>query len=415
MFSNRQQLPQINTRHLILWMILLLVLSFALKQAISFAPVFFGGERYHELVNRDFVNYWMAGRLTLSGELGHLFPTELYQAKLAAAFPDLITEVRGWSYPPHFILVCLPFGLLPYPVAYAAFMFLTLGFWVFASVKGVAYFAPHADGATRAMVVAFTLPFIVSQITLGQNGFLIGGAFILALIYRHDRPWITGLMLAILTMKPHLGVLWPVLLLIEKNWRAIFWGAGFTVAVLGLSVVVLGPEAWQAFISVTVGEQNTVVTSWEGGFLYMMPSWFGGLRALGLPAGPAIWVHLLIMIGPIAALIWAMTKADETGRSVLMAVGTFTTLPYMFSYDLGPLMLVAALCFMFIASAPADDRNVWVTLLLLLVMTLQIWMPTTVFFRESFMAPVVLLPALMATAFLLYTVWQVRRQQQPGR
>ena len=40
---------------------------------------------------------------------------------------------------------------------------------------------------------------------------------------------LAGLAFALLTIKPQLGILVPLLLLFERNWRAIGWSAVFTV------------------------------------------------------------------------------------------------------------------------------------------------------------------------------------------
>ncbi len=416
MMGENQNVSNSSYKDPMFWLlgfVLLLALGNVAKALFDFSPAVLDADSYHLLVNRDFVNYWMAGQMATGGELEQLFPTDQYRVALNASFPDLITEIRGWSYPPHFILFCVPLGLLPYPMAYLAFMVVTLSFWLFAFLKGVKHFAPGMSESMITIAALLTLPFIVSQITLGQNGFLFGGAFILALVYRKDKPWVTGLMLAILTMKPHLGLLWPFLLIIEKNWKAIFWGAGFTALLMGASVAAFGLDAWYWFFEITIEAQNTVVTAWSGVFLYMMPSWFGALRAYGAGADTAILIHLVIAVPLFCAIIWAMLKTGHVGRSLLTIVGTFATLPYVFNYDLGPVIFLAALGFVITLGKAGNERRVGTIVMLLAVVTLQIWMPMTPLFRETAMAPIVFLPVIAITAFLIFQIVEnsVRQRQ----
>lgn len=67
--------------------------------------------------NRDFVNYWLAGRLILSGDVSTLFSQATHQAALELATGLQGMEIRNWSYPPHFLLLLGWLGWLPYPLS----------------------------------------------------------------------------------------------------------------------------------------------------------------------------------------------------------------------------------------------------------------------------------------------------------
>lgn len=75
--------------------------------------------------NKDFANYWTAGKLVLSDRTMDLFgPQSIYFANLTAAF-GLDYQWHNWSYPPHYLLLIWPLGLLGYKAAMMLFLGVT--------------------------------------------------------------------------------------------------------------------------------------------------------------------------------------------------------------------------------------------------------------------------------------------------
>lgn len=414
--SGKPFIPSANG--IALWIVLAMTFLYAALQAADIIAMFADDSRAATLINRDFVNYWMSGRMARAGDIANLFPMDQYVEALNTAFPGQINEPRNWSYPPHFILLCLPFSFPPYPAAYLLFMAAGLVFWSFACVKAVNYFSPMTRISPLVKVLILLLPFIALQFLVGQNGFIFGGAFLLALVYRHDKPWVTGLMLAILTMKPHLGLLWPFLLIFERNWRAILWGAGFTSVLILSSIAAFGWASWQWFFTLTFEIQNDVAFEWSGVFLHMMPSWFAALRAFGIDGHVAIFVHLLIMAPLLAAAVWAMTRTDRFGRTLLIITATYTVLPYLFNYDIGPLLLLAVIGRVFATEGETLIDFPLVNLIQLCVVLLPIWMPPPSYADVGIWRFAVFLPVVVTTANLAMTIYALSgrpyQTQQPA-
>ena len=61
------------------------------------------------VVGRDFVNYWVGGSNALKGLAENLFVFENYLVLLREAMGSGINN-HNWSYPPHFLLLAVPFG-----------------------------------------------------------------------------------------------------------------------------------------------------------------------------------------------------------------------------------------------------------------------------------------------------------------
>lgn len=372
---SQPQRLRMRAPRLLLAMLLLCALnaSFWGPQLAAVLEGLIRGEASPAFANRDLANYWLSGRLALSGDLAPLYNQHAYQDALEVAFGLEGMEIRNWSYPPHFLLITWPLGWMPYPLAYAAFLIAT-GAWFLFAVRSVLQSFDEAAGKTAfALVAVLLLPFILLQVLAGQNGFFFGAAMLQALIWRQRRPVAAAFMIALLTMKPQLGLLIPFLLVAERRWALMGWAAGMTAGLVALSGLIFGPEAWRGFFSETLPYQQFVASSWVGLFLYMMPTWFAALRASGIPYESALLVHgalVLPMIALCLAGIWL--AKDEVSRMRLLLAGTFVLTPYAFNYDLGALLAVAAIWCLY------DPDRDWPGVLLGAgVLALPLWTPLT--------------------------------------
>ena len=164
------------------------------------------------VVGRDFLNLWMAGKAAWGPDPARFYDLATYQA---AMVPYVGAQYHGqvWSYPPSVMLVAAPFGLLPYLPA--LILWTMIGPFVFwCSLRGWT--------EDRLVIVASLLcPAAVFGLISGQF-FYLGAALILTVLrWRHARPVAAGALLGLLTIKPQLGLFFPILLLAERNWRGI--------------------------------------------------------------------------------------------------------------------------------------------------------------------------------------------------
>jgi hypothetical protein len=293
-----------------------------------------------DLVNRDFVNYWMAGRMVLAGTEQDLFVQPLYFAHLQEIFgPNL--EIRSWSYPPHFLLMLWPLGYLDYALALPIFLAVTFALFVAAVYVFRASVAPQSSVALLCCAV---LGFSVMQLSATQNGFLTAAFLLFGLAWMRERPLLAGLAFACLTVKPQLGILIPLLLLLDRNWRTIAWASIFTLGLVGASVVFFGINSWQLYLTDTLAYQRSVMTDWTGIFLAMMPTVFGGARAVGFAPAVATALQWPVSILAAVLVVWLLRREREPlHRIFILACGTFLITPYAFDYDMGALSAVAAM------------------------------------------------------------------------
>lgn len=286
--------------------------------------------------DRDFANYWLASRLVFSGDALEMFRGhEVYFAQMQAVF-GADTPWRSWSYPPSYLLMTWPLGLMPYSVSLAVFLSVTLVLYLHA----ISITARRVETSAALLLV----PFIAANIIYAQNGFLIGALMLYGLGLRDTRPWLAGLAIGLLTVKPQLGLLLPLLLIYERRWTVILSAGVTTVALVLLSSLLFGIEAWTGYIAETVPHQAFVMRELGGSFLHLLVSVYGLLRLAGLDAATALPLHLgfaVVAFGAYGLSLWL--APDKDARSLCLVIASLLITPYALSYDLGALSALAAL------------------------------------------------------------------------
>lgn len=190
-------------------------------------------------VGTDFVSFWTASRLALSGHPAGAYSMPEHLAAQRALFPSTRDEYYAFFYPPTFLLLCLPLALLPYC--------LSLGAWLGATGYAWWRVVRAAAGRTGAALPVLAFPAVLINVGHGQNGFLTSALLGGAVLVLDRRPMLSGALLGCLAFKPHLAVLAPVLLLAAGRWRTFVSAAGSAAAFALLSWLAVGTEAWQGF------------------------------------------------------------------------------------------------------------------------------------------------------------------------
>lgn len=136
------------------------------------------------VINRDFSNYWVAARLTLAGEQQDLFAQPIYFARAQEMFGEEY-GLHNWGYPPHFLLLFWPFGLLGYKSAMVVFLAATLVLFLAAVAEFRRTFAPRSDLSILAIAL---VGHSVMMVNTAQNGLLISAMLLLGLAWMKKRP-----------------------------------------------------------------------------------------------------------------------------------------------------------------------------------------------------------------------------------
>jgi alpha-1,2-mannosyltransferase len=281
----------------------------------------------------DFITFWAGSLLALGGEAAASFDLARILAAEQVAVPAN-DQVFLWHYPPTFHLIVLPLALLPYLLAYAAWLAAT--FAAFAWI--VRRIAPRPE--TLWLLLAFPGTFI--NAFHGQNGFLIAALFGGALLLLERRPVLAGVLFGVMSCKPQLGLLVPIALLFGRQWTAFAAAAATTLAFAGVSAVVIGVDTWLAFWK----NLPLVRLLLDSGDLpwAKIPSLYIALRMLGLAAPLAYALHamLVLAVAAIVARVWRRGRSLILNGAVLVSGGLLVP-PYLFDYDLALLAIPIAI------------------------------------------------------------------------
>lgn len=272
----------------------------------------------------DFITYWAASSLGLGPHPEHAYQLPLLFQAEQAAVPGL-QHSFPWYYPPTFYLVVLPLSLLPYPIAYLAFVLTTLAAFV-------AVFRRVVTGR-EAMWLLAAFSGMWLNLFHGQNAFLTATLAAGALLCLERRPVMAGIGIGLLALKPHLALLFPLALIAGGAWRTLVVAALTAVTFTLLSTLVLGQATLAAFIA----SLPFIRMILEEGILpwVKMPTIFALARLLGAPLALAYAAHALVALGAAATVwrVWRQTADLRLRGSALMAA-TFLVSPYCFDYDL---------------------------------------------------------------------------------
>ena len=197
----------------------------------------YAADKFHN----DFTFYVAAARIGLKHGWPSIYDLSIQQAELDALGSRIhIAELARYISPPPVAWLALPLTPLPYEA----------GYWVWSAALLIAlastwYLAAPGRGRERLVHLAAALGWlpVIYSLQLGQPGLFVAvGVAGSYWLLRSGRPFLSGLALGALALKPQLAFLVPAALLFSGNLRA-FWGSVLALAVLaGASAIALGPS-----------------------------------------------------------------------------------------------------------------------------------------------------------------------------
>jgi alpha-1,2-mannosyltransferase len=284
-------------------------------------------------LGRDFLNLWVGARSAFAGGPANWFDGDTYNTAVHAMLPPGPVYSFWWSYPPHLLLFTWPFGLLPYFAAYAA--------WSIAGL--VAFVAAIRAGGINARTLLFVAlaPAAAVNLQAGQNGFVTAALLIGGLSALSRRPILAGILFGILTIKPQLGLLLPIMLVLTGRWRTIAAATATSVILMAVTAALYGPSIWIEYFA-KIGPQQVHLLQTVG--FQLMPTAFAGMRQLGLPVEAAWAVQAIQSAAALAATVWTFHRRRDPALSRAMLItATFLTVPYSYVYDLTAMAYVAGI------------------------------------------------------------------------
>ena len=341
---------------------------------------------------QDLMVFHTAAHVMARGDIALLLDGARFTAELNRTHADWLRAnivFHPWVYPPPMLLIAMPLGLLSYGAAYLVFTGGTLA----AMIATLILWA--RDAQSRALLIGGVIvcPATAYAIGAGQNSFLNATLILAGFFLLPTRPFVAGLLLGVLGLKPQLALMVPVALLAGRHWRAIF-GVATSGVLLGLlSLPIGGLALWQAWLTLMLSGDAAFHTWIEAGRMYGQ-SVYADARVLGATHGIATAAQWAAA-GISATAVWhAFSRAyPNTLRLSVFLVATILAAPHVAPYDAVFVGIAAMLTLLNGLTRPFAKHEAMAAMLL--------WLTTLI--NPAFLLPPGVITPLVF-AFYLFTV-----------
>jgi hypothetical protein len=315
-------------------------ITFAVGYAVLFASLYALGfwirDSAGRLVRMDFDWIWTGARLVWAGTGRDVYHYPDFAAAQHALLPTLPPDYLDfhWMYPPSFLLIAAPFGLLDFGPSLLVWVVLTLCVYMGAMTLILR--------GTHWSLMALTPCPVALNLLQGHAAYLSAGLIGLACALIETAPFAAGLLLGVLAYKPQFGLLFPIVLLAAGRWRVIA-GAAVSVALFGIVATVLfGIESWTGFLAqMSEADPRTLLPATDG--WVTMQSVHGLMIRLGGGTALAWTCHLAVAAGTVVLVcrLWR-GPAPHALKAAALSAGALLVTPYLISYDLVSAVVPAA-------------------------------------------------------------------------
>jgi hypothetical protein len=334
------------------------------------------------VVGRDFLNLWMYGRAAFGVDPARFYDIATYNDALAAllgpGYPG-----QNWPNPPNALVVMAPFGLLAY--------FPALACWFAVSLLAFYLSCRSAFTDPRALLIVAISPAALMCAMSGQSSFLTTAALFASLALLDRRPVIAGLLIGLLTVKPQLGLLFPVMLVASGRWRVIAYAALVASALVMASIAIGGEQSWSDYVTKALPLQREVLRDPSGIAVPYHATIFMNFRGL-LGDQLAQAVQALAALAAVIGVFVAFRTRRDGDPALLRAflfACTICASPYMGTYDVLALTC-AAVALLAAGQLDATGRR---------LAQLVFWLPALQLLFGNVHVPG---PGLIAPAFAIY-------------
>jgi len=278
---------------------------------------------HYKLTQPDFYVYYLAAQLGRAHGWAAIYDPAVFLPPVTAA----VGKPLPYLNPPELAWLVTPLSFLPYPLAAwlwtgllaAAFVLV----WYLVAPGGRMVRLIHGLGA------AFLLPVFVG-VLFGQASLLVVAAVALSwwLLCR-GRPWLAGLALSALILKPQVAFLVPLALFVAGYGRVFLAWLAIILPLAAITLLATGTGVFQQ-----ISRSLQSVTGIPG------PIQSSLVRQLPLPVAA---IGIAAVLGVSGLILWR-ERGRGRGPSHPVAVGLIAGLlvsPYVNFYDLAALVLAA--------------------------------------------------------------------------
>ncbi|WP_429033903.1 glycosyltransferase family 87 protein [Bradyrhizobium sp. I1.14.4] len=297
----------------------------------------------------DYMVYWRAARAAMAGDFALLADPVAFTAQISEQFHAWLSRplpLFPWMYPPHFLLILMPFAVLPFAISYAAFQ---VASFALAVAAGCRFWAGSSRRWALWVLGLALSPAASMNVIAGQNAFLtlallLGG---MGLLGRSD--FAAGLILGLLSYKPQFAIMVAVALLAARRWRALAGAIVSASFAIVLSAAIFGFAPWRDWLGHTLpgalmGGASDLAWS-NAGRVWGLSVW-ACATALGAPDWLANAAQsAAILLALVCTWIAFRGALGRDRRIAVLLIATLIAAPHVSPYDLVLLAAVVLLLY----------------------------------------------------------------------
>lgn len=276
----------------------------------------------------DFAVYYTTGKMVTAGNIENIYNVPVHHAALEGLLQREIPFLLSWVYPPTFLLVILPFSILPYYVGLAFWQITTflLALWA-------VYLLIPKHKNLAFLFCGF--PGVLMNFRWGQNGFLNTSLLAFGLYFLERSPVFSGLMFGLLAYKPQIAFFPIIVLLMNKKWRVLMWTIFFAVLSSLVSAIIFGFDIWAIFLRSFSNSTTALLdTFWEK-VAAIEPTFYSVFRLAGISRNTSYLLQGIVMILEFTIVFWICRKTERISlRGSSLVLGILISSPYFVQYDL---------------------------------------------------------------------------------
>lgn len=273
-----------------------------------------------DAVNRDFISYWSSARLLVDHHNPYDRAAIFQLEKLHHASFTYPLMMRN---PPWALFLVLPLGWADPGTAALLWMIL-----IIVSALGSLHLMRPAGVRTLPLTLLLFAPTVICAGAEQTSIFTLLG-LVLFLRWQGRRPLAAGAALTLAMLKPHLLVLFWVVLLLEvwrrREWRIVAGAAAGLIAANAVALALV-PHVWQDYFSAMSAEHLNAV---------YCPNISTSLRLL--IAKHAVWIEALPTLAGIAWAVWYRRRPrrawDWWRQGTMVVAVSALTAPYSWPFD----------------------------------------------------------------------------------
>jgi Glycosyltransferase family 87 len=318
---------------------------------------------------RDFVEYWAASRLLLTGSNPY-GPQELFELQRSVGWTDSIPLLM-WN-PPWTLSFILPFGLASFDVAQVLWLLLNTFIVLFCAKELWLVYGGLPTAYRRAWLVVLTFAPAYLVLILGQIGPLILLGLVGFLLCARNKYWKwAGACTILVSIKPHLLYLFWIALVLwifeKRQWQLMIGAmvSGFIAAAIPL---LFSPSVYADYMQLNATAKLPTPYDWQTPTIGVAARLFFG--------GEKIWLQFVPCFIGISWLLFHWHKFKNhwewTEQLPILIVASLATAAFAWSFDYIVLLPAIIQAASWLSRRPVLFRESPVVIVYVIIMALYV-------------------------------------------